>query len=56
MSKKASTWIAIAIVAAIILFNLLNPKAFGLFWLGLSLTVFVSLLAFHVLNKHGKMY
>ena len=55
MSKNASTWLAIAFVAFVIIGDLLNRKAFGLFWLGLSLAFFVFLCVFHFLERSGKM-
>jgi hypothetical protein len=56
MSKNASTWIVIAIVALITIADTLSPKAFGLFWLGLSVLVFIFLIIFHYLDRKGKMY
>lgn len=55
MSKNTSTWIVIAFVAFVAAGDLLNRKAFGLFWLGLSIAFFVFLVVFHFLDKRGKL-
>jgi len=55
MSKNSSTWIAIAFVAFVFIGDTLNRKAFGLFWLGLSVALFVFLGIFHFLDSKGKL-